>query len=317
MRNSFAKSITNLSKKNKKIVLLAGDIGNKLFDNFKKINKNKFFNCGVAEANMTGIAAGLAKEGFRPVTYTITPFNTLRCLEQIKIDICYPKLPVIIVGTGSGLSYSALGATHHSLDDIAIMRSLPNINIVCPSDPVEVKYALQNALKFNGPTYIRIGKKGEPTVNKENIKFKIGKINKIIPGKDISILSVGNIMKVSLECQKILSQSNISTELVSLHTIKPLDKEYLKNVFKKKLVICIEEHSIVGGAGSAILEFCNLNSIDTSKFMIFGAPDSFLSKTGTQEQARNKIGLNSKNIVKKIINRLKKSNANKNWNRFR
>jgi len=160
MRNSFAKSITDLSKKNKKIVLLAGDIGNKLFDNFKKIDKNRFFNCGVAEANMTGVAAGLAIQGFRPITYTITPFNTLRCLEQIKIDICYPKLPVIIVGTGAGLSYSALGATHHSLDDIAIMRALPNMNVVCPSDPIEVAHAIEHALKIKGPTYIRIGKKG-------------------------------------------------------------------------------------------------------------------------------------------------------------
>ena len=105
MRNSFAKSITDLSKKNKKIVLLAGDIGNKLFDNFKKIDKNRFFNCGVAEANMTGVASGLASSGFRPITYTITPFNTARCFEQIRLDICYPNLPVIIVGTGSGLSY--------------------------------------------------------------------------------------------------------------------------------------------------------------------------------------------------------------------
>ena len=316
MRNSFAKSITSLSKKNKKIILLAGDIGNKLFDNFKKINKDRFFNCGVAEANMTGIAAGLAKEGFRPITYTITPFNTLRCLEQIKIDICYPNLPVVIVGTGAGLSYSALGATHHSLDDIAIMRALPNINVVCPSDPVEVKHAIKEALKIKGPTYIRIGKKGEPTVNSENIKFKIGKIHKIKSGKDISILSVGNIMRVSIECQKILKENNISTELVSLHTIKPLDKNYLRNVFKKKLVICIEEHSIVGGAGSAILEFCNSNSIDSSKLMIFSAPDKFLSKTGSQEQARKKIGLKSQNIVKKIKYKIKKLNANKNWNRF-
>jgi transketolase len=316
MRNSFAKSITDLSKKNKKIVLLAGDIGNKLFDNFKKIDKNRFFNCGVAEANMTGVAAGLAIQGFRPITYTITPFNTLRCLEQIKIDICYPKLPVIIVGTGAGLSYSALGATHHSLDDIAIMRALPNMNVVCPSDPIEVAHAIEHALKIKGPTYIRIGKKGEPIINKKNIKFRIGKINKITSGKDISILSVGNIMKVSMECQKILSENNISTELVSLHTIKPLDKNYLKKVFKKKLVVCIEEHSIIGGAGSAILEFCNLNSIDTSKLMIFSAPDKFLSKTGSQEQTRKKIGLNSQNIVKKIKKKIKKFNGNKNWNRF-
>ena len=289
MRNSFAETITRLANKNKKIILLSGDIGNKLFDKFKEKNKNRFFNCGVAEANMAGVAAGLAKQGFRPITYTITPFNTLRCLEQIKIDICYSNLPVIIVGTGAGLSYSSLGATHHSLDDIAIMRSLPNINIICPCDPIEVKCAVEEALKIKSPTYIRLGKKGEPIINKKKFKFKIGKI-----------------MKVSLECQKILSNNNISTELVSFHSIKPLDNNYLKKAFKKKMVVCIEEHGFVGGGGSAILEFCNKNSINTNNLLLFGTPNKFLSRMGNQEEARTKIGLSSIKIVEKIKKKLKK-----------
>ena len=159
MRNSFATEITKLAYKNKKIVLLSGDIGNRLFDNFRKLNKNRFYNCGIAEACMTGIASGIASSGLLPITYTITPFNTMRCLEQIKLDICYPNLPVIIVGTGSGLSYASLGSTHHSLEDIAILRSIPNINILCPSDPTEVKQLLRDALKIKKPVYIRLGKK--------------------------------------------------------------------------------------------------------------------------------------------------------------
>jgi transketolase len=306
MRNSFAQTVTKLGEKNKKIFLLSGDIGNKLFDDYKKKNKNRFLNCGVAEANMTGVAAGLAMQGFRPITYTITPFNTLRCLEQIKIDICYPKLPVIIVGTGAGLSYSSLGATHHSLDDIAVMRTLPNLNILCPCDPIEVKYALKEALKSKNPTYIRLGKKGEPTINNKKIKFKIGKINIIKKGSEISILSVGNIMKVSHECHKILTQHKVSTELVSFHSIKPLDENFIKKVFKKKLVICIEEHSTTGGAGSAILEFCNKNYIDTNKLILFGTSNKFLTKLGNQEQGRIKVGLTSKEIVKKIKQRFNK-----------
>ena len=122
MRNAFAKAITNLAQKNKKIVLLSGDIGNKLFINYRKLQPKRFFNCGIAEASMTGVASGLAASGFQPVTYTITPFNTVRCLEQIRLDICYPNLPVIIVGTGAGLSYANLGATHHSMEDIAVLR---------------------------------------------------------------------------------------------------------------------------------------------------------------------------------------------------
>ena len=145
----------------------------KLFDSFKKKYPKRFHNCGVAEANMTGVASGLASTGLRPITYTITPFNTARCFEQIKLDICYPNLPVIIVGTGSGLSYASLGATHHSMEDISILRTLPNLQIVCPADVKEVRASLIEALKSNKPTYIRLGKKGEPEIHKKIPKFKI------------------------------------------------------------------------------------------------------------------------------------------------
>ncbi|MDA7732129.1 hypothetical protein N8842_01680 [Candidatus Pelagibacter sp.] len=175
MRNEFAKIITELSVVKKDIVLLAGDIGNRLFDNFKKNNPERFYNCGVAEANMTGVASGLASCGFKPVTYTITPFNTARCFEQIRLDICYPNLPIIIVGTGSGLSYASLGATHHSMEDISILKTLPNLQIICPADKKEVREAFIKAYESNKPTYIRLGKKGEPLIHKKKPNFQIGK----------------------------------------------------------------------------------------------------------------------------------------------
>ena len=156
MRNAFAEAVTSLAEKDKKIVLLSGDIGNRLFDNFKKKFPKRFYNCGVAEANMAGVASGLASMGLKPITYTITPFNTARCFENIKLDICYPNLPVVIVGTGAGLSYSSLGATHHSMEDIGIMRTIPNLNIVCPGDPLEVKLALREAIKKKAPTFLRV-----------------------------------------------------------------------------------------------------------------------------------------------------------------
>ena len=141
MRNAFAEAVTEIADENQELIMLAGDIGNRLFDNFKEKHPHRFYNCGVAEAGMTGIAAGLASCGLYPITYTITTFNTLRCLEQIRLDVCYPDLPVIIVGTGSGLSYASLGATHHSMEDICILRSLPNMHVICPADEVEVKLA--------------------------------------------------------------------------------------------------------------------------------------------------------------------------------
>lgn len=159
MRNAFAAEITEISATDDKIVLLSGDIGNRLFNSFKEKFSNRFYNCGVAEANMTSMAAGMAACGLKPVTYTITPFNTIRCLEQIRVDVCYHNLPVVIVGVGSGLSYANLGATHHSCEDIALLRVLPNMTVICPADAVEVRLALRAALNYGRPVYIRLGKK--------------------------------------------------------------------------------------------------------------------------------------------------------------
>ena len=305
MRNAFSKAIFELSKKNKDCALLVGDIGNKLFDDFKSENPDRFVNCGISEANMTGVAAGMAMNGFKPFTYTIAPFNTYRCLEQIKIDVCYHNLPVTIVGTGAGLSYSSLGATHHTMEDIAIMRSLPNMKVVCPGDPVEVQLAVKEAYKEKGPVYIRLGKKGEPIIHKQKPIFKIGKAIEMAKGREIMIISVGNVFSIANECFEILNNKHISTGLVSLHTVKPLDTTYLKKIinFTKKIVV-IEEHGFTGGVLSALLEFCHKENLDQKKFFGFNSPDKFISFVGNQENARKSIGLTVKNIIKKIFDKL-------------
>ena len=177
MRNIFASVVYELALKDQSIVLLSGDIGNKMFDKLKKNCPKQFLNCGIAEANMMSVAAGMALCNLRPIVYTITPFTTIRCLEQIKIGVSYHKVPVIIVGTGSGLSYSELGPTHHSLDDITILKSIPDINILAPCDRLELANYLKEAVKNPWPTYIRIGKKGEPNLNKSSNKISIGKAN--------------------------------------------------------------------------------------------------------------------------------------------
>lgn len=146
MRNAFAAEVTEIANANENVVLLSGDIGNKLFDRYKEVAPDRFFNCGIAEANMIGTAAGMAMCGLKPIVYTIVPFITTRCLEQIKIDLCYHNAPVVVVGVGGGLSYAGLGATHHSFEDIAILRVLPRMKVVCPGDPVEVRLAVRAAL---------------------------------------------------------------------------------------------------------------------------------------------------------------------------
>ena len=160
MRNAFATEITALAAADERVVLLAGDIGNRLFDAFKARQPERFFNCGVAEANMTSVAAGMAMCGLRPVTYTITPFVTTRCLEQIRVDLCYHRLPVVIVGVGAGLSYASLGATHHACEDIALLRALPEMEVVCPADPMEVRLALRAALRRDGLSISASARKG-------------------------------------------------------------------------------------------------------------------------------------------------------------
>jgi transketolase len=305
MRNAFAKAVTELSDVYPELVMLAGDIGNRLFDEVKEKYPNRFFNCGVAEANMTGVAAGLAASGMRPITYTITPFNTIRCLEQIRLDICYPNLPVIIVGTGAGLSYAGLGATHHSMEDIALLRSLPNMHVVCPADSVEVRLAVADALRLAAPTYIRIGKKGEPVVHQTEPHFEIGKGISIRDGHDVALVSVGNMLPEAVVVADQLQENGISAQVISLHTVKPLDQVLLSNIFaSKKLVAVIEEHALIGGASSAILEWGCDQGVDLSKLMRFGGVDCFLSACGGQTQARNLIGLNSENITQKILLRL-------------
>lgn len=305
MRNAFAKVVTELAENNPKLVLLVGDIGNRIFDAFKERYPDRFYNCGVAEAGMTGIAAGLASAGLQPITYTITPFNTLRCLEQIRDDICYPDLPVIVVGTGSGLSYASLGATHHSMDDIAALRILPNMHVVCPGDPVEVQGAVASALELRRPTYIRIGKKGEPVVHAQAPVFQIGKGISLQEGTDLVLVSVGTVLPIATEAARLLTAQGCSVGIVSLHTVKPLDHLLLSELFNRyKLVATIEEHNLAGGAASAILEWGCVHRVDVRKLRCFAGPDRFLSACGEQSQARAAIGLDPSTIAQSLSQEL-------------
>ena len=306
MRNAFVKEITNIAQKNKKIVLLAGDIGYKLFDNFKRKYPQRFYNCGVAETNMTTVAAGLALKGFTPITYTIATFNVYKTVEQIKIDICYPNLGVIIVGVGSGLSYAGLGATHHAVEDIGILRSIPNLSIVSPADSLELKPLLYDIIKRKKPTYFRIGKKGEKNIYKTTPKVKIGKGHIIYNGKKICIISAGNIIVNANQAILNLRKKNIFPGLISMHTIKPLDTNLLSKIFKKyKYIAILEEHSSIGGLTSAISEYY-IEKNYTNKFLKLNTGIRFITKSGNQKKAQEKLNISSKGIEKKILSFLKK-----------
>jgi len=300
MRNAFADEIAKLAQVDSRVVLLSGDIGNKLFDPVKLVDDSRFYNCGIAEGNMMGVAAGMALSGLRPIVYTITPFTTTRCFEQIRVDVCYHKAPVIIVGTGSGLSYAELGSTHHSLEDMAILRSLPGMRVVAPCDANELRSVLRAALNDNAPTYIRIGKKGETTIFSEPPELKIGKSTIVKQGKDIALICSGTLMGEVVQAAKNLEQVGISAEVVSMHSVKPLDEDYLLSAqFRFKLIASIEEHGLIGGLGGAIAEWRSQGN-HAIKHVMLGTPDEFMHEVGTQEYARNKYGLTCKNILERI-----------------
>jgi transketolase len=306
MRNAFADELTKLGNDDPRIVMLSGDIGNRLFDKFRDAHPGRFFNCGVAEANMTGLAAGLAMSGLRPVTYTITPFVTTRCLEQIRTDVCYHDVPVTIVAVGAGLSYAGLGPTHHACEDIAFLRALPNMNVICPGDAFEVGAALRAVMRQDRPSYIRMGKKGEPKVHSGPLTdFEIGKAITITQGDEICILSTGNLLPEAVEAGHILSADGHSTRVVSFHTVKPLDEACLADAFSKfRRVITVEEHSLIGGFGAAVAEWAVDKGEDTRKLMRFGTPDSFFKKSGEQEYARQQLGLTAHQIAERVSGRM-------------
>lgn len=306
MRNAFAASITDLADRDERIVLLSGDIGNRLFDRYRARHPTRFYNCGVAEANMTGMAAGLALGGLRPFTYTITPFATTRVIEQIRVDICYHNVPVTIVGTGSGLSYASLGPTHHSCEDVGILRCFPNLTILCPADALEVGPAVEASLSVPGPVYIRLGKKGEPAVHATPPRFEIGRGIILREGSDACLLGLGTMTAVALEAAGRLDAAGISARVVSMHTAKPLDERLLAECFARyDVVAVVEEHSVIGGFGGAVAEWLAARDPVRGRLLVCGTPDAFISEAGSQQWMRERCGLTAEAIAARIRSRIR------------
>ena len=303
MRNLFSKEVTRLAEADPRVVLLSGDIGNRLFDDFKARCPGRFFNCGIAEGNMMGVAAGMALEGMRPVVYTIAPFTTTRCLEQIKLDVCYHNVPVVIAGTGAGLSYAELGATHHSCEDIAILRVLPGMTVFCPCDPVELRLGLSAALAAPGPVYLRLGKKGEPELHAAPPPgFALGRAATLREGRDLCLIATGTIMPEALRAAELLAEAGLSARVESFHTVKPLDEARLAELFAAYgLVAVLEEHSRIGGLGSAIAEWAAAaEPRPRARMVCFAAADVFLHKVAFQSHARHLFGLTGDAVAARL-----------------
>ena len=308
MRNAFAEEVTRLAPEDPRLVLLSGDIGNKLFDKFKVAGPGRFFNCGVAEANMMGVAAGMALSGLRPVIYTITPFTTTRCYEQIRVDVCYHRAPVIIVGTGSGLSYAELGPTHHSCEDLAILRVLPGMTVLAPCDSTELRQLLRAALLQDGPVYMRIGKKGEPAVHADPaLPIAIGRAARVRDGADVCLIGAGTIMGEVVKAAELLAGQGVSARVESFHTVKPLDERCLEEAFRRYPVVAVcEEHSRLGGLGSAVAEWRCGQRGAMGELLSVAVADEFMHEVGSQEYARRRFEIDAESIARRVSTALRR-----------
>lgn len=302
MRAAFINTLTELARRNKNIFLLTGDLGFSVFENFREEFQDRFLNIGVAEANMVGIAAGLSLSNKVVFIYSIVPFVTMRCFEQIRNDICYQNLNVKIIGCGGGLCYGSAGPTHHSITDIAIMRVLPNMTVICPGDPIETELAVKASITYQGPVYIRIGRGHEPRVHSASPHFEIGKGIILKEGNDIALIATGNMLYTANRVADTLEGNGLSIRLISMHTVKPIEKALILKVTKEtKAIFTIEEHSLIGGLGSAVAEVLP-ESEHKVLFRRFALPNTFIKNIGNQEYLREKNGLSVSRITANILN---------------
>lgn len=287
------------------IFALTADVGYKNFDAIVDSFPDRFINVGVAESNMINIAAGLALAGKKPFTFTLAPFATMRCLEQIRINLCYHNLPVKIIGAGGGLVYGAQGTTHHALEEIGILRCLPNMTVLVPSDPIETKALVRLSLQLEGPCYIRIGRNGEPHLyDKENF-FEIGRSLLVRNGTDATIIASGLLLKNALTAADELAREKISVRVVDVHTIKPIDSEMIERCAKEtSCIITLEEHNTIGGLGSAVAEILSAIPSPRRRFKKLGIQDVYCSINASYTDLLTEYGLDVNNIKKEIRNLL-------------
>ncbi len=302
MRTAFATTLLEIARTDPRVMLLTGDLGYTVFETFAAELPKQYLNCGVAETNMIGTAAGLAKSGLRPFVYSIVPFATLRCLEQIRNDLCYHNLPVTVVGVGGGYSYGDMGATHHSIEDLAVTRALPNLTVVAPGDPREVEAAVRALVQLNGPAYLRLGKRGEPVVHEHPIDFTLGKGILVRPGADVALIATGNLLASAVAAAKSLSDElGIEATVVSLHTLKPLDSGLISALARQFPVLyTIEEHNVIGGLGGAVSEVVAGLPEPRAQVVRIGIPDKFQHVSGSQDYLRKITSLTAEAITKRI-----------------
>jgi transketolase len=300
--------VYELAKRDKRVIFIGSDIGAGTLEEFKQEMPERFFMEGVQEANIIGIATGLALNGKIPYINTIGVFLTRRCFEQILLDLCFHNAKVRLIGSGGGFVYAPLGYTHLALEDIAIMRAIPNMTIVAPADAEEMKRFMPQTLEYDGPIYIRLAKGGDPIVTSNCNGFEIGKPILMKEGSDALIVTTGVMLKNALDASDGLERRGVRVGVLHVHTLKPVDKEVIIESLKRiPVVVTIEEHTVIGGLGSIIAEIIAEANFDNPKrFKMIGIPDEFPDQYGSQASLMKRYSLTKENLVATIETLLNK-----------
>lgn len=304
MRDTFVRTLIALAKENPNIELITGDLGFGVLKPFWERLPDQFINAGIAEQNMTSAAAGMALEGKTVFTYSIGNFPTLRCLEQIRNDCAYHGANVKIVCVGGGFVYGSLGMSHHATEDIAVMRALPGVAVLCPGDLVEAEEATKAIVKYPGTCYLRLGRGGEKRIHDHIDNFEIGKAIKIHDGEKIAIFSTGAIFEEVAGAEAILAEHDIYPAVYTFPTVKPIDRAAIARCAADfDMIVTVEEHNIVGGFGSAVAEVL-AELPERARLLRIGIHDTYSSIVGSQKYLRSQFGLDSVGIATQVLEAL-------------
>lgn len=295
MRMFFADTLRELAREDERICLITPDMGYGILDKFQAEFPDRYFNLGITEQNCMSVAAGMALAGLKPYVYSIIPFVVHRCLEQIRVDVSYMNTDVKVIGVGSGFEYGAAGATHHGTEDISMIRPLPNMEVYVPGDNYEMIEIAKLTAKTNKPTYIRIGRHNHANMNSS--KIELGKASIIEEGKDVAFIATGNILPIAYDYAQELKKEGLNPTVISMHSIKPIDKDCILDLINKGFKIyTFEEHTIIGGLGSAVAEII-AESGKSVEFKRIGINDEYSHVVGSAQYIREQFGLDLKGVM--------------------
>lgn len=308
MRNHVIDCITEMAKTNDRIYVVTADLGYNVLDDFRVKYPDRFVNVGIAEQNMTSVAAGMALEDNMVFTYSIGNFPTLRCIEQIRNDVCYHNANVKVLSVGGGFAYGDLGMSHHATEDIAMMRALPNMRVYVPADVCEAHVCLKDACSFIGPAFIRMARGREPLQHKKEDILDVSQLIYMTERyEDVTILTTGTILSEAMQVKILLQEDGVNVSVAAVPRVKPIDTEGIREVAKRsKIIVTMEDHNITAGFGSAVAEVLSEMEAAHALLMRVGLPDVYTSIVGDQEYIRDYYGLSARKVRARILNCLEK-----------